>query len=151
MKLFLTHRLPVIFVLITLVLSALPSAVTGNSGVPNQSGTSGIATYWVNNVFTREDRSAIARTGADIVEIGATYVIIHATEWEANQIIQLGYPVEQMVQTEDFPPADAACISALVNPMRGVSYGQPKSAIMSGWMKLSQRCCSLVCTTPEST
>jgi len=115
MKLFLTHRLPVIFVLITLVLSALPSAATSNSGGPDQSdlqtyqaGTSVIATYWVSNVFTREDRSAIARTGADIVEIGATYVIIHATEWEVNQIVQLGYPVEQMAQAEDFPPADAA-------------------------------------------
>ena len=115
MKLFLSHRLPVILVLITLILLVLPSAAASNSGVPDpvdlqtdQAATYVIATYRVNNVITREDRSAIARTGADIVEIGTTYVIIRATAYEANQIVQLGYPVEQAAQAEDFPPADAA-------------------------------------------
>jgi carboxypeptidase T len=115
MKLFITHRLPVIFVIITLVLSALPSAAASISGVPDQvglqtdqAGTYEIATYRVSNILTREDRSAIARTGADIVEIGTTYVIVRATAWEANQIVQLGYPIEQVAQAEDFPPADAA-------------------------------------------
>ena len=66
-----------------------------------------IYTYWVGNVFTREDRSAIAQTGAAIEEIGPAYVIVRATEREAKQIAKLGYPIEKMAQAQDFPPADA--------------------------------------------
>jgi carboxypeptidase T len=67
-----------------------------------------VLTYWVGNVTTREDRTAIAQTGADIIEIGADYVIVNATAKEEKQIARLGYPIVQVVQTEDFPSADAA-------------------------------------------
>lgn len=67
-----------------------------------------IFTYWVGNVYTREDRTAVARTGADIIEIGSNYVIVNATEIEANQIARLGYPIVQAFRTQDFPPVDSA-------------------------------------------
>jgi len=67
-----------------------------------------VHTYRVSNVNTKEDRTAIARTGADIVEIGVNYVIVRATEEEASQIAKLGYLIEELVQATDFPPTDAA-------------------------------------------
>jgi carboxypeptidase T len=67
-----------------------------------------ILTYYVGNVFTREDRTAIARTGAAIDEIGANYVIVSATPQEASLIEKLGYPISQVFQAENFPQADEA-------------------------------------------
>jgi hypothetical protein len=104
-----------IVVLMLPILAALPSNTAGAAALPNLAVAKGgpegdnlIATYWVGNVSTKEDRTAIASTGADIVEIGATYVTVRATAQEASQIASLGYPIEQMLQTEDFPAADAA-------------------------------------------
>jgi carboxypeptidase T len=67
-----------------------------------------VHTFLVSNVVTREDRTAVAQTGAAIDEIGPDYVIVRATGREARLIAALGYPIEQLVQVEDFPPADAA-------------------------------------------
>ena len=67
-----------------------------------------ILTYWVGNVITKEDRTEVASTGADIIEIGTNYVIVNATEKEAKQIAKLGYPIEQTIRTQDFPPVDSA-------------------------------------------
>ncbi len=74
----------------------------------NQEENTLILTYWVGNVTTREDRTAVAGTGADIIEIGTNYVIVNATETEARQIAKLGYPLEQIIRTQDFPPVDSA-------------------------------------------
>ncbi len=120
MKLFSNRRLPIfctvgILVLMLPILAALPSNAAGAAALPDPSATKGgpegespIGTYWVGDVSTKEDRTAIASTGADIVEIGANYVMVRATAQEASQIASLGYPLEQMLQAEDFPPADAA-------------------------------------------
>jgi murein tripeptide amidase MpaA len=59
-------------------------------------------------VTTKEDRTAIAQTGADIIEIGTDYVIVNATAKEEKQIAKLGYPIYQVIRPEDFPPVDAA-------------------------------------------
>jgi hypothetical protein len=67
-----------------------------------------VGVYRVDNVITREDRTAIAQTGAAIDEVGANYVIVRATPEEASIISALGYPIQRMVSTQDFPPADAA-------------------------------------------
>lgn len=67
-----------------------------------------ILTYWVGNVNTKEARTAVAGTGADIIEIGTNYVIVNATETEAKQIAKLGYPIEQIIRTQDFPSVDSA-------------------------------------------
>jgi murein tripeptide amidase MpaA len=66
-----------------------------------------IAVYRVNGVSTREARSAIARTGASIDEVGADYVTISASPQEVRQIRRLGYTVEALAQTMDFPPQDS--------------------------------------------
>ena len=63
-----------------------------------QSESYDIAVYRVDNVVNREDRTAIAHTGAAIDEIGADYVIVSATPQEASPIATLGYPIEQVVQ-----------------------------------------------------
>ena len=52
----------------------------------------------MDNVITREDRTAIAQTGASIDEIGKHYVIVRATPQEVSLIAALGYPVEVLVQ-----------------------------------------------------
>ncbi len=67
-----------------------------------------LLTYWVGNVTTKEDRTAIAQTGTDILEVGADYVIVNATAKEAREIARLGYPIEQVIRLQDFPPTDAA-------------------------------------------
>jgi murein tripeptide amidase MpaA len=74
----------------------------------DQEESNPILTYWVGNVTTKEDRTAVASTGADIIEIGTNYVIVNATENEAKQIAKLGYPLEQILRMQDFPPVDAA-------------------------------------------
>lgn len=135
MKPIFTRYLPVIFVIITLILAISPSAATGTSDLPNPDGLGSsltesysIATYWVGNVDSREDRTAIARTGADIIEIYSNYVVIRATPQEVSQIIKLGYPIEQLMQTEDFPPADAAYhnYAEMVSEIQQVAAAHPE-------------------------
>jgi murein tripeptide amidase MpaA len=63
--------------------------------------------YHVHDVRTREERSAIARTGAAIDEIGADYVVVTAIDQEIRQIRQLGYTAEELPVTQDFPPEDS--------------------------------------------
>lgn len=109
------HLLPMILLAFVLVLGVLPS---GASGQAFSSATENLQAGWVENytvhtfivrnVATREDRSTVARTGAAIDEVGVDYVIVRATEQEAREIVTLGYPLEALIQADDFPPADAA-------------------------------------------
>jgi murein tripeptide amidase MpaA len=69
---------------------------------------SGTAVYRVEKVATREDRTAVARTGAAIDEIGADYVLVSATPEEAEAIRAIGYPVQAMPSLMDFPATDSA-------------------------------------------
>src|SRR5262249_31738283 len=68
----------------------------------------GASAYLVSNVRTKEDRSAIARTGAGIDEVRPTSVVVRATAAERDAIAALGYPVDPMRSDRDFPAADAA-------------------------------------------
>jgi carboxypeptidase T len=115
MKPIFRQRMPVILLAIMVILTCLPASAAAQAPAPGSSSPQAgktesydIATYRVNNVSTKEDRTAVARTGADIVEIGANYVIVNATAQEASQIAKLGYPIEPVVQPMDFPAADAA-------------------------------------------
>ena len=106
------RRLPVILLMLTLLLAGISAtasaqAPTTDSSSP-QSESYDIAVYRVDKVINREDRTAIAQTGASIDEIGKHYVIVSATPQEASAIAALGYPIEQLVSPMDFPPADAA-------------------------------------------
>ena len=88
--------------LIILILAILPSNATG------MTESYDIKPYQVNKVSTKEERSSITQTGADIVEIGINFVTIRATAQEASQIAKLGFSIEPLAQIQDFPPADAA-------------------------------------------
>ena len=116
MKPLFIHRLSVFIVMISLLLSFTPVAAENQPNLPEPESQAAeqiqknyeVRTYMVGGMATREDRTAVAQTGADIIEIGADYVIIRATGQEASKIAKLGYPIEEIIQAEDFPPADAA-------------------------------------------
>ncbi|MBV5330907.1 hypothetical protein JZU69_00450, partial [bacterium] len=86
------RSLPVFLLILAFILAGLPSAnASGQSPTPGAESYD-VHTYIVSNVSTKEDRTAVAQTGAAIEEIGANYVIVSATEQEAKQIAKLGYP-----------------------------------------------------------
>ena len=67
--------------------------------------------YIIHNVFEVHTRSAIARTGANIVEVGHDYILVEATEREFRAITRLGVniakPTEAEAVTMLLPPADS--------------------------------------------
>ena len=102
------HVLVMSLVLLLLVTGVPPVSAARQAATPPAQESYDIAVYRVDNVINREDRTAIAQTGASIDEIGKHYVIVSATPQEASAIAALGYPIEQLVSPMDFPPADAA-------------------------------------------
>ena len=94
--------------LLLLVTGALPVSAARRAAQPSADESYDIAVYRVDNVITREDRTAIAQTGASIDEIGKNYVIVTATPDEANTIAALGYPIQPVLNPLDFPAADGA-------------------------------------------
>ncbi len=69
-------------------------------------------TYKVSGVRDAVARSLIARTGADIFEVGHDYVLVEATAAEATALTKLGFKLVKF-RTQDafmqaFPPADSA-------------------------------------------
>ena len=105
------YRVPVVaLVLLLLVTGILPASAARQDAPPPPPGVESddIAVYHVDKVVSREDRTAIAQTGASIDEIGAAYVIVRATPEEASAIAELGYPIQPIVGLENFPPADEA-------------------------------------------
>ena len=106
-----TKKAPLILLVSILILSILPSAVSGQAPTLDPGSIEesyDIHTYRVSNVFTKEDRTAVAQTGAAIDEVGSNFVIVRATEQEVSQIARLGYPINQIIPIEDFTPADEA-------------------------------------------
>ena len=67
--------------------------------------------YLIYNIFDAETRSAIAATGALIIEVGKDYVLVEATRKEQKAIETLGLSVSEPVEPDPsilaFPPADA--------------------------------------------
>src|SRR6478672_5437395 len=99
------HRAVVGVALVTLLVLSLspkvPALKQSNERTP---------VYVVHNVFDKETRSAIAATGALIIEAGKDYVLVEATRKEKNAIEALGLlPVEPFgpdVSLTAFPAAD---------------------------------------------
>lgn len=95
-----------------LVLACLPATTFGQ---PDQRGKNiaapngDIGIYMVQDVRTKESRTAIARTGAAIEEVGKDYVVITATAQEVQQLKQSGFKLEPGVffGAEDFPSYDS--------------------------------------------
>src|SRR5262245_46492679 len=67
--------------------------------------------YKIEKVFDVHTRSAIAATGAGIVEVGHDYVLVEATAQEARAIRRLGLSLVRFRTQEEFlkvfPPADS--------------------------------------------
>ncbi len=69
--------------------------------------------YLVRDVRTVQARSAVAATGANILEVGHDYVLIEATAPEAERIRQQGFALDDSPATlaqfsaDAFPPADS--------------------------------------------
>jgi hypothetical protein len=67
--------------------------------------------YMVHNVFDMQTRSAIAASGALILEVGHDYVLIEATPSERKAIGRLGFSIAEPTANEAvilaFPPADS--------------------------------------------
>ena len=102
-------RFAALVLVASLALGAPPTSATRQVGPPPPGVESyDVGVYRVDNVINREDRTAIARTGASIDEIGKHYVIVSVTPQEASAIATLGYPIQPVVGPLDFPPADAA-------------------------------------------
>jgi len=69
-------------------------------------------TYKIEQVFDARSRSAIAATGADVIEVGHDYVLVEATVREARALKRLGLKLVRFRTQEEFlkvfPPADSA-------------------------------------------
>ncbi len=94
-----------------LPLGAAGQTLSPGAGNPQPSPTietNDLKPYRVSNVSTREDRTAVAQTGASIEQIGKDFVIVRATGAEVRLIAMQGFTVDALAGTEDFPPADAA-------------------------------------------
>ncbi|HYF92292.1 MAG TPA: M14 family metallopeptidase [Symbiobacteriaceae bacterium] len=65
------------------------------------------ASYIIYGVSTKEQRSAIAASGAAIDEVGPDYVIITATAVEAGAIRKLGFRPDLRLRALDFPGEDS--------------------------------------------
>lgn len=69
--------------------------------------------YYIENVFDVETRSAIAASGALILEVGHDYVLVEATASEKKSIertlgIAIAPPTAELAPQLAFPPADSA-------------------------------------------
>ncbi len=121
MKINISHSFIIGIFITILILVVIPTTALGIAE------TNDVNTYRVDNISTKEDRTSIAQTGADIIEIHENYVVIRATPQEANQIAKLGYPIEQVAEVLDFPPADAAYhnYAEMVAEIQQVSAAHP--------------------------
>jgi hypothetical protein len=93
--------------LLMILILSLTSGVTAQNDKDK-----GTKVYWVPNVFTVEERSAIAETGAVIWEVGHDYVLVEATSDEKVKIEKklnkkIAEPTPDQAVILAFPPADS--------------------------------------------
>jgi carboxypeptidase T len=84
-----------------------------SGGVTAQNDEDSTEVYYIENVFTTEERSAIAASGALILEVGHNYILIEATSAEKRAIErgigkQIAKPTFEQAVPLAFPPADSA-------------------------------------------
>jgi len=85
------------------------------------------ARYRVEHVATREQRSAIAATGAAIDAVGAGWVDITATAAEVQRIGALGFTISQPPRPQDYPYIDPGyhTYDQMVAEIRAVQAAHP--------------------------
>jgi carboxypeptidase T len=64
-------------------------------------------TYRVENVRTQGQRSAVARTGAAIVQVDRASVTVTASRSDAKALARAGFAVRTLARTANFPSADS--------------------------------------------
>lgn len=106
-------RLWAVFLVLTLALASLPSMASGSNASSEKeqrkpADPDAPRTYVVRGVSTKEQRTAIAQTGAAIDHIDANEIEVTATPREVKEIEKLGFAVEETAHVLDFPPADSA-------------------------------------------
>jgi hypothetical protein len=84
-------------------LGALPTTSTAQPPAQQLSGR-----YRITGVVSREQRSAIAASGAAIDGVAAGWVDITATPADVQRLAALGFSARALPAPSDFPPADAA-------------------------------------------
>lgn len=82
-----------------------PSRATTTSGGAAWVGAT--ETYRIDGVSNKFQRTNIARTGADIVFVQDSSVIVRANQRNLTAIRSLGYQPVPMAAVDDFPPEDA--------------------------------------------
>ena len=83
------------------------SACAAVSAAESQEAASDVGTYRITPVSDKYDRSAIAATGADIIEVGTDYVIVMALPGEVEAMRAMGFGVEGVELPLDFPDEDS--------------------------------------------
>jgi murein tripeptide amidase MpaA len=83
--------------------------------------------YRIDNVVTREDRTAVARTGAAIDEVGEDHVIVRATPEEIRPFAAQATLIEGEMQVLAFPSADSAYhdYAEMTAEINAVAYSHP--------------------------
>lgn len=74
---------------------------------PGGTDETATTTYRVSPVKTREQRSAVAATGAGIDSVERDYVVVRALAEERDAIRAKGFTVEELITAADFPPSDS--------------------------------------------
>jgi carboxypeptidase T len=120
------NKLPSVLGLTLALLLALAAAAPA-AAQPFQ----GTGTYKIPQVFDVHTRSAIAATGADIVEVGHDYVLVEATPDEAMAIRRLHLRLVRFATPEEFlkafPAADSAYhdYNEMVTELQQVQFDHP--------------------------
>jgi hypothetical protein len=95
----------------TFLALALLLALAAIAPAAAQSAGEAVSSYWIPGIFEKETRSAIAATGAGILEVGPDYVLVEATPQEAQAIRRLGLKLTRFETPAEllkvFPPADS--------------------------------------------
>lgn len=97
----------VVFAVGLVGLLGVPGAATAKQAAGGGARVQTIGTYRINGVADKFQRTAIARTGADISFAGDTYVIVRASHRNLAAIRALGYAPFAVPLPDDFPGADA--------------------------------------------
>jgi hypothetical protein len=100
-------RRPVLALVAAAVLMALVLPATGGVSAASTERLNQLHNYRVDGVTTREQRTAIQRTGASIEVVGANYVLVRGYPGQMSKVQGYGFAVSQIVDPQDFPPADA--------------------------------------------
>jgi carboxypeptidase T len=89
-------------------LLSVPGAAVARSGATKAGAQiQTVSTYRVEGVSDKFQRTAIARTGADIVFVDGSSVIIRANQRNLSAIQALGYATTAVQLGDNFPPEDA--------------------------------------------